>query len=242
MNYEIIDANTLFGFSPRQNLDTSIGQLQNMMKRNNVFRAIPYSLQGVYYDYRLGNQETVDLSKTHPEFIPAFSVDPRQYFGCIQEIELRANQGLKLIRLFPEQQGWHFEAAPIPKMLKAIADYKLVSMVESRSWGSATKLVEYTKRYNIPIILTGVSYFIMGEAIELVKTVPNIYLEPRLINTPDGIDLVAKECGAACMIFGSHAPFDTIEPALRLVEGSHISEEEKQLIFSGNIKRLLKLK
>jgi predicted TIM-barrel fold metal-dependent hydrolase len=242
MAYEIIDADTLFGFSPRQNLDVSSAQLQKMINQNKISRAITYSLQGIHYDYRLGNQETIDLSRTSPEFIPAFSVDPRQYFGCIDEIKLRAKQGLKLIRLFPELQGWLFDAAPVIKVLKSIAEHKLVLMVETRPWGTATKLVEYTKQFDIPVILNNVSYFTMGEALELIKTVKNVYFEPRVMNGPDGIDLVVKECGAACMIFGSHAPFDDIEPAVLLVEGLHISQEEKQLIFSGNIKRLLNIK
>jgi predicted TIM-barrel fold metal-dependent hydrolase len=242
MSYEIIDADTLFGFSPRQKLDVSSAQLQKMMHQNKISRAITYSLQGIHYDYRLGNQETIDLCQTNPEFIPAFSVDPRQYFGCIDEIKLRAKQGCKLVRLFPEIQGWHFDAAPVTKILKSIAEYQLVLMVETRPWGAATKVVEYTKQFDIPVILLNVSYFTMGEPIELVKTVKNVYLEPRLMNGPDGIDLVVKECGASCMIFGSHAPFDDIEPAVMVVEGSHISQEEKQLIFSGNIKRLLNIK
>ena len=192
MNYEIIDANTLFGFSPRQKLDVSSVQLLKMMNQNHISRVITYSVQGIYYDYRLGNQETIDLSRTNPEFIPAFSVDPRQYFGCIDEILLRAKQGCKLVRLFPEVQGWHFDAAPISRILQIIADANLVLMVESRPWGAATKVVEHTRRYNIPVILTGVSYFTMGEAVELVKTDKNVYIEPRLMNGPDGIDLMVK--------------------------------------------------
>lgn len=242
MNYEIIDANTLFGFSPRQKQDISSVQLLKMLNQNQISQAITYSLQGIYYDYRLGNQEALDLSRTTPEFIPAFSVDPRQYFGCIDEIQLRAKQGLKLIRLFPEMQGWHFDAAPIPKILQSIADANLVLMIEARAWGIATKIVEHTKRYQIPVVLNSVSYFNMGEAVELVKTVKNVYIEPRVMNGPDGIDLLVKECGASCMIFGSRAAFESIEPARLLVEGSHISQEEKQLIFSGNIKRVLNLK
>jgi predicted TIM-barrel fold metal-dependent hydrolase len=241
MAYEIIDADTLFGFSPRQNLDVSSAQLLKMMTQNKISRTITYSLQGIHYDYRLGNKETIELSRNNPEFIPAFSVDPRQYFGCIPEIELLAQQGLKLIRLFPEVQGWHFDAAPVTKILRVIADHKLVLMVDTRAWGTATKLVEYTKKFDIPVILLNVSYFTMGESIELAKTVKNVYIEPRITNGPDGIDLMVKECGAECLVFGTHAPFDMIEPPILLVEGSHVSQEEKQLIFSGNIKRLLKL-
>ena len=241
MNYDIIDANTLFGFYPKRNIDTSIAQLQQMMKRNHISHAVTISLQSIHYDYRLGNQETIDIVKQYPELIPAFSVDPREYFSCVDEIKLRASLGLKLIRLFPELQGWHFDAAPIPKILQAIADAKLVLMVESRAWGVATKYAESANRYGIPIILTGISYFNFGEALALMNLYPQVYIEPRILDSPDGIDLAVKKTGADRLIFGSHAPFDYIEPAKMLVEGSHISNEEKALIFGGNIKKILNL-
>ncbi|MCX7918262.1 MAG: amidohydrolase family protein [bacterium] len=241
MSTEIIDGNTFFGFYPKRNLDTSVTQLLNMMKKNNISRAITISLQSIHYDYRLGNQETIEVAQANPNLTPAFSVDPREYFGCFDEINLRASQGCKLIRLFPEVQGWHFDAAPLPKILRAIADAKLILMVESRAWGVATKYAELAQRYGFPIILTGISYFNFGEALELLKTVPKVYLEPRILDTPDGIDLAVKEAGADRLIFGSHAPFDYIEPALMLIERSHISQEEKSLILAENIKKLLQI-
>jgi predicted TIM-barrel fold metal-dependent hydrolase len=242
MNYEIIDANTLFGFYPKRKIDVSVNQLRKMMEQNQITRAVTISLQSIHYDFRLGNQETIDIAKSTPELIPAFSVDPRRYFGCTEEIRLRASQGCKLIRLFPELQGWHFDAAPIPKILQAIADAKLVLMVESRAWGVATKYAESANRYGIPIILTGISYFNFGEALALMNLYPQVYIEPRILDSPDGIELAAKEAGADRLIFGTHAPFDYVEPAKMLVEGSPVSNEEKALIFGGNIKRILNLK
>lgn len=242
MAFEIIDANTLFGFEPKRKVDGSIMQLRKMLQQNQISHAVTLSLQGIHYDFRLGNQETVDTIRPYAIFIPAFTVDPRRYFGCIEEIQLRAKQGCRLIRLFPELQGWHFEVAPVTKILHAIADAELVLMVESRAWGTATKIVEQTNRYGLPVILTGISYFNFSEVLELVKTVKNVYLEPRILDSPNGVGLAVKEAGANRLIFGSHAPFDYIEPAVLLVKAAHISDEEKRLIFSGNIKRLLQIK
>jgi predicted TIM-barrel fold metal-dependent hydrolase len=75
--------------------------------------------------------------------------------------------------------------------------------------------------------------------ISIAKAYPNVYLDTAWSWVPWKIADAVEECGAEKIIFGSDGPL--IHPAIELkkIEVLKFSLEEKELILSGNILRLM---
>ena len=55
----------------------------------------------------------------------------------------------------------------------------------------------------------------------------------------DGIEDVCAKFGAERILFGSSLPYGAGSAAVSMITYANISEEEKELIASGNLERLL---
>jgi predicted TIM-barrel fold metal-dependent hydrolase len=73
----------------------------------------------------------------------------------------------------------------------------------------------------------------------LLKACPNLYLESSNYCAHNGIADVCRKFGAQRIVFGSGIPDGAATSAVSLIRYANISEEEKQLIASGNILSML---
>ena len=117
---EIVDANTIFGFWPRKKVDISLKKLLEIMQKYNVRSCISLSAKGIFYEYKEGNKETLEVCKQHPEIIPVATIDLRKYFGKKNIIKNLINEGFKALRLFPDFQGWPFNYQPFLKIVEEL--------------------------------------------------------------------------------------------------------------------------
>lgn len=238
----IIDANTIFGFWPTRKVDISLDRLLSVMKTYKIDKALTISAKAIFYDFREGNEETYLVAQQYPQLVPIFTIDPRKYFYCEEEIEKRARQGFRVIRLFPTLQNWTIDTVFIHRLLTKIGKEKLILMIEAENWGTANQIVRYiTRLYSITTILIGISYFNLSEVIELIKHTPNLYIESKLLNTADALEILVKEAKVADrIIFGSGSPLNYIESPLKVIQSANIDEKQKRWILFNNINRLIK--
>ena len=91
----------------------------------------------------------------------------------------------------------------------------------------------------LPVVLTNSNYRIARNAYPLLKKHKNLYLETFGFKAQDGIEEVCKLFGAERLIFGSGMPESSGAAAVTMITYANISFEEKQMIASGNLEKLL---
>jgi predicted TIM-barrel fold metal-dependent hydrolase len=92
-----------------------------------------------------------------------------------------------------------------------------------------------------PIIIESFRYDRLAEAIVVMGECANIYVETHLINSPNFVELLHAEGRIERMIFGSNVPLSYIGAAMEPIRNAGILEEERRLIFSGNLCRILEI-
>jgi uncharacterized protein len=233
----VIDVNTFFGFWPKRDVDISVETLLKMLQDYQVDKACTLSTRGIYDDFKEGNDETLKICKMHKQLIPIATVNPAAYLGCYEEIRIRAEQGFKMFRFFPPTQEWNINGLVFRKVLDCLSQFPMPILLPASE--GISNIFKVTEGMNNPIIITSFRYALLGEAIEAMRNNPNIFIETHMINSPDFLEVLKDEVGLEQIVFGSEAPLVYISSALEQVKRASISDDDKQKILGGNLKRIL---
>ena len=239
MNYTVINAGTHFGFLPYRDTDVSLDKLLSTMDAYGVAASLSCSLKGVSYDFAEGNEETLAVSKANPRILPVATVDPRRYLGVVEEIEKRRKQGFVALRVFPEQQGWRINSVMMKPIIRELGRLKMPLLVTCSGNGTVTDVLWAVGDSTIPVILCTVGYGNLGEVLVAMKEKPNLYADTQINDTPDSLAVAVDAVGPERFVFGSGSPSSSMRAALNLVAESSLTDEQKALIFSGNICRII---
>ena len=235
----IADINTIFGFWPRRRADTSLERLKSLMERHGVSKAVTVSTSAIFYDYREENEETLSACQGDEKLIPAAVLDPREYLHCAEETERMLSRGVKFFRLFPDLQGWPFDFGPFHEILDGLSEKGAVLLVPVRGYGRATQLARALGERDLKVVMLGVSYFNLGEVISVAWGDPRFLVETRLIDSASGLEVAVERIGPDRLLLGTEMPLSYPVPAIEVVKGSSLSQEERAKILGGNLLRLL---
>ncbi len=259
---EIWDANVCFGTLPFKDVDCSLATTLDMLARGGITRAAACSLKGVYYDFHEGNEETFAAANLAapmpqprdtraraplPRLLPVATIDPRRMIGCVEEVALRARQGCRALRFFPDIQGWPVNFLPLRPILEQAQELGLAVMLPAGLPGLATQAVEALRGFDVPLILMGAGYGVMAEAIAAAgapvaaRARDNTYIETHRLVTPDGIDIAAQAVGHQRLVFGSGAAEVYPGSALAVLERSKLSPQQRRDVLCDNLRRALRL-
>jgi predicted TIM-barrel fold metal-dependent hydrolase len=211
--------------------------LRKGLEQYDVERCVALSLRGVYYDFLEGNLETLKASRDDPFILPAATLDPRRFYGKADE-ELGLSN-FKILRVFPDVQGWPMDFAPFEKILRRAASAGLPVMAPAQVLGDVTKLVRSAARYELSTIVTTVTYSNLSEVLALLSDNDGLHICIDMLNTPDGIELIVDEFGAERLIFGSNYPDTYFHGPLIAVQKAEISSNARAKILGENAARLV---
>lgn len=238
----IFDSCTLFGPWPRHAADLSIDSLLQGMAQNNVARSLVTATTGVFYDYRQGNTETLALAKANAQqLFPVATLDPRAYPECLKEAEVRAGEGFRLFRFFPERQGWPIRFAPFRELLQKCDSLGVPVAVELHRCGDCTELADATTFTRAPLLLAGVTSALLSEVLAVMRSDTKFYVETTHLLAPGTFEAVRDTVpqGAQRLVFASYAPLRYLSAALAPILTAALSDDDKAAILGGNLKRLL---
>lgn len=238
LTIEIIDANTLFGFWPKRPADISLGTLLRVMEEKEISKAFSLSARGIFYDFEEGNQETLAACQEHPQLIPVGTVNPCRWIGCLEEAKRLIDEGITLFRFFPQHQEWEIGQAPFRRLLEDVLAPSRVGIMLPAQMG-ITAIGQMAKQVPNPFVIKALRYDRLSEAIVVMGEVPNVHIETHLINSPNFVEVVKSEVGIERMVYGSYSPLAYANAALAPIVHAHVSDDEKALIFGGNIRRIL---
>jgi predicted TIM-barrel fold metal-dependent hydrolase len=112
-------------------------------------------------------------------------------------------------------------------------------MINAGRTGDASALARITGGKKHPLILEGIVFETLAEAVSAMRKHDNIYVETHALVVPGGLRFLAEQVGADRIIFGSDCPRSSLAGALRYVRESGLSDQDVEKVLGGNIKRLL---
>ena len=234
----MIDVNTVFGFWPGRKADIALPTLLRLLREARIARAFTLSARGIFYDFVGGNRETREACESHPELLPAATVNPCRWIDCLEEARRMVDRGIRLFRFFPQHQEWHIGQAHFGKLLDDVFANSDAALMIPASEG-VTAIGDLARRLNNPVIIQAIRYDRLAEAIVVMDQSPNVYLETHLVNSPDFVELLSAEVGEGRLLFGSNAPLAYVGAALAPIQLADVSDDRKELILGGTAARLL---
>ncbi|MCS7254393.1 MAG: amidohydrolase family protein [Armatimonadota bacterium] len=239
----IIDCNTVVGFWVRRQVDSSAEALLKIMDKYGVVRALCVSTTAIFYDYRQGNEETLSIARrSNFRLYPVATVDPREYINCFKEIELRARQGWRLFRFFPDLQGWTVRYAPFRDIAQLLGELKLPFMLPAHATGVATEIAELVGELQVPVILTAVNYNNLSEIISVMKQTQHICIETHKLFSTGAYEILKEHVGVERIAYGSFAPVQYFASSYLPLIRSSLTDDEKRKILCENIRWILEAK
>jgi predicted TIM-barrel fold metal-dependent hydrolase len=240
-NFPIFDACTLFGPWPQHSADLAVETLVHVMAQNNIVRSLVTDTTGVFYDYRVGNQETLEAARQHNQLIPVATLDPRSFPAAMEEAEKRASEGFRLFRFFPDRQCWPLRLAPFRELLQKCDGLQVPVAVTVTHPGDATELADALTFSQTPVLLAGVRPENLGEVLCIARNDPKFHIETTHLLAPHTFETIRDTLpnGIERLIFASYSPLRYLSVALAPIMASTLSDEHKALVLGGNLRRLL---
>lgn len=192
------------------------------------------------------NEEALALKKRYRDFyVPGFHVHPAYVKESCDEIERMSKLGIRLIgELVPYRHHWHdYSCKEFDEILDVAVAYDMVVSLHTLGQDEMDEMVRKHPK-NVFVAAHPGEYESFCRHLHRMELSENYYLDIsgsglfRHGILRHGID----EFGAERFLFGSDYPI--CNPAMYIggvLLDSMITEEEKQMIFAGNAKRLLKL-
>lgn len=238
----MIDVNTLFGPLPAAATDLSVDDLSVLMKKHQITACCTLSTIGMLLDYNTGNAATRAACSENGSLVPVATVNPRMYFGGDAQASHFTGDGFKIVRFFPEEQGWEIDSAPFHALLQAMSSNPLPIMVDIARPGIASRAAQATARHLAPLILSGVDEKTLSEAVAIMRSRANVYVETSRLVATGALKFLVECVGADRVLYGSGAPLRPMASAVGTLQHSGLTPEQQALVAGGNARALLEIK
>ena len=258
----LLDINAYIGHWPFKQLQyNTCSKLLDRMNNFGVDASVISNLNGIFYkNTQSANEELYNEIKSDSRFkdrfIPFAVINPI-YAGWRDDLEISiAKMGMKGIRVYPKYHDYEITDLSLIELVKRTRDRGLpvafdIRMVDSRqrSWMDIQK--EWVLKDIIPIlkIVPDATYLVLNIAnsTDLSEEETTLVKNTNILFDTSGRSLVdlgelLKKFGKDKFAFGTHSPIlDYLTGRLRIesMKESEADEETKELLRSGNAKRIL---
>lgn len=241
---EFFDCEATFGHRgfKRENMPTTKEEMLSKFERYGIDSALmryEFANNGIQ---RLGNLELCEAIKNDKNLFPMWYVMPHHTgeFPAPEElIKLMNENNVKAVSL--QHEGYTVGEWTCGELFDALAKHKIPVLVPlSRIPNGYAGLYELLKNHSdLRVILTGVGYTCMRDVYPLISMFPNLYISTSTYKAYEGIEDTVERFGAERLIFGSGMPELSGAASVALITYARISDEDKEKIASGNLKKLL---
>lgn len=214
-----------------------------------ITRYVVHSVATTAHQVRSINEFILREVGAHPEFIGFITLhQDLSEEEVFSEVEWAIENGLKGIKLHPDFQKFNIDDECAEKFYKAARGRLpiLFHVGDDRfDFSSPRRLVKMAKKYpDLNFIAAHFGGYRCWESASLYRGLPNVYFD-----TCSSLPFIsagkAKEIidmlGADKFFFATDFPMWNAEEELRRFNEIPLTDREKEMIFSGNIKNLLGL-
>lgn len=217
--------------------------------RAGVSRYVVHSVATTAHQVRSINEFIKREMEKHPEFIGFMTLHQDLTEQEVErEIEWALQNGFKGIKLHPDFQKFNIDEQNVEKFYKWASGKLpiLLHMGDNRfEYSKPYRLANMAKKYpNVNFIAAHFGGYRCWDEVEVYKGLKNVYFD-TCSSLPFITPLKAREIidlfGADKFFFATDFPMWDALGELERFNKIPLTDAERQMIFSGNIKRLLKL-
>lgn len=196
-------------------------------------------LRAALFDMMSGNDEILALARpadgSAPAVVPVGTVDLRDPIGAAAELERLAAAAVRVVRLFPGEQGVEADFPSVRYVAKRATALGLVVL----TGGDVRRFWRPFSGLDARVVFLDTHFYHLGDFLVAAEDEPGFHTSTRLLNSPDALETIAARVGVARMVFGSRTPqAETLVPLLRLAT-SGLSDQEMEAVAGGNARRLI---
>ncbi len=191
------------------------------------------------------NREAIKLKEIYGNrYQPGFHIHPAFVDESVDEIKLAKERDIRIIgELVPYMHGWSdYSCKSFSDILDEIEKYGMVVSLHTINLQQMSKMAEAHRNVNFVFAHPGEKASV-SEHIEIMKRLDNVYLD--LSGTGlfryGLVRYLVDSVGVERILFGTDYPICNLPMYIGAVLGEKLSDRERELIFSGNAKRLLGL-
>ncbi len=216
------------------------------MDRCGIERALVRHAVAAELDPMVGNQMLMEEIADTPNLTPLWTVQPHHTGEFWEPKELLSKMEANDVRAvtmfgYAGDQNFITSEWNCGALYDALEDVRIplfIGLVQIT--GGYEGLQKILKAHpKLPIVLSGVTYRDARNLYALLDRYSNLHITSAGWKAMDGIEDVCAKFGAERILFGSSLPYGAGGAAIATVTYANISDEEKQLIASENLERLL---
>ncbi len=182
------------------------------------------------------------FGSVHPE-----SPDALELPGSFKEL------GLKGVKLHPDYQGFEADEKRLYPLYERLGELNLpccfhmgYDPLSPKHFHATPAMLARVHRDfpQLTLILAHMGGMNLWDEVEEYLTGKEVYLDTAMVAgslDPRQAERIISRHGAELLLFGSDCPWQDSETAARFIESLAVSDDKKELIFSGNAIRLLGL-
>ena len=191
------------------------------------------------------NRDALKLKELYSsDYIPGFQVSPNFIEESIDEIDFARQCGINLIgELVPYMHNWtDYSCKEFSLLLEHIEKYDMVVSLHTMDLTQMELMAKNHPHIRFVFAHPGERDLVL-QHIDIMKRLDNVFLDisGTGILRYGVIKKLVTEVGAERILFGTDYPIGNPYAYINGVLGEKISDREKEMIFSGNAKTLLKI-
>jgi predicted TIM-barrel fold metal-dependent hydrolase len=239
-----IDSNCFIGRQNSPNLDSfyTLETMKKEMKKINIRKSFVYNNLSKECNPVNGNSQLSKIIAGDEEFMPVWILLPHHTNEFPKPNEVRNqlfSNNVKMVRMFPKEHNYVLEDFVIKPLFNMLMEEGIPLTL---NWDETTpdEIYRICNEYkDLKLIISNLNYAVDRNLIPLLEATTSLYVETFAYRVHRGIENLCNKFGAERLVFGSGLPNYCGGASVALINYSAISNEEKELISSRNILRLI---
>ena len=210
---------------------------------------VVHSVATTAHQVRSINEFLLRELEAHPEFIGFIALHQElSEEEVVREVDWAIAHGFRGIKLHPDFQKFNIDDEGVEKFYRA-AEEKLPILFhigdDRYDYSSPERLVKMAKKYpNTTFIAAHFGGYRCWDSAELYKGLDNVYFDTcssLMFITPERAKEIIDMLGSDRFFFATDFPMWDSKEELERFKRIPLSDEDRERIFSANIKKLLKI-
>ncbi|NPV08826.1 MAG: amidohydrolase family protein [Anaerolineae bacterium] len=239
---DLFDVNCFLGRWPTEaSLTPDVETLRQELDRIGVRGALVRHTWGWWYDPIEGNQALLRALEGHPELRPCLAAAPlpEDVGGLDRFLAHLGDSRAGAVCLYPQAQRFSLSRPFAGDLLDALAgaSVPVLLQLQETSWEAIQEVLVGWP--GLPLVVARGGYRILRYLMPLLQTYPNLYVDIAYLADNLAIEHITTTVGPERLLFGTGTPLVDGAGSLARLMYSTISDSDKELIASGNARRLL---
>lgn len=248
----IIDVHAHVGRTITSNIGQTVDEQVARMASSGIAQAIlsvaagGVQAEGIA-DTRRANDTVAAAVAAHPQLFPVglASVEVRHGQAGLAEVGRAFDElGLKGLAFHATFEGFSVDSAAFDAVLAATNGRRGLVLLHSTpdAKASPSKIAEVALRYPHLEFIMGHPLFSddqKAQAVDAVEAAPNVHIDIAFQADAATTEFFVREAGADRVFFGSDAPFFSPAEVIASVEKANIDGADRELVLSGNARKLI---